>query len=114
MAPPERYPLAEFGDKKSYSKFLNLVTSHMAEDEKVNCIMASIPKEWKNTFLRKIIQTDEDAKLTSDGLLKLVEEEFKCQVESEPVAVRVNKLFTTRFPFKEKNACSKIIDELEN
>uniref|UniRef100_A0A0K0F4I1 COX assembly mitochondrial protein n=1 Tax=Strongyloides venezuelensis TaxID=75913 RepID=A0A0K0F4I1_STRVS len=57
---------------------------------------------------------DEDTKLTSDSLLKLVEEECKYQIECESVAVRVNNLLTTRFLFNEKNACSKIIDEFEN
>uniref|UniRef100_A0A0K0FRT4 Reverse transcriptase domain-containing protein n=1 Tax=Strongyloides venezuelensis TaxID=75913 RepID=A0A0K0FRT4_STRVS len=113
MAPPEKYSISDYGCKRTYSRFLQLVTSHLAEDNRVATILNSIPINWKNRFLKSIIQAGEESCLTSEGLLKLIEEEGTREADSEPVAVAINKVFSIKFNFKEKNACRSLLNDLE-
>uniref|UniRef100_A0A0K0ELP1 Reverse transcriptase domain-containing protein n=1 Tax=Strongyloides stercoralis TaxID=6248 RepID=A0A0K0ELP1_STRER len=113
MVPPEKYSISEYGCKRTYSKFLQLVTSHLAEDDPVATILNSIPVNWKNRFLKAIIQAGEESCLTSEGLLKLVEEKGAREADSEPIAVSINRIFCIQFNFRERNACSNLLNNLE-
>uniref|UniRef100_A0A0K0DZW5 Uncharacterized protein n=1 Tax=Strongyloides stercoralis TaxID=6248 RepID=A0A0K0DZW5_STRER len=113
MAPPEKYSISEYGCKRTYSKFLQLVTSHLAEDDRVATILNSIPVNWKNRFLKAIIQAGEESCLTSEGLLKLIEEEGAREADSEPIAVSINRIFCIQFNFRERNACNNLLNNLE-
>uniref|UniRef100_A0A0K0EFL4 Reverse transcriptase domain-containing protein n=1 Tax=Strongyloides stercoralis TaxID=6248 RepID=A0A0K0EFL4_STRER len=83
------------------------------EDDRVTTILNSIPINWKIRFLKAIIQAGEESCLTSERLLKLIEEEEAREADSEPIAVSINRIFCIQFNFRERNAYSNLLNNLE-